>query len=718
MTVSTIFDICKPRADVLAGTISESDFAADLAQVLRGDAPDEYKDPKRFFANTYPLHPELIATLTDKISTLGNFQRVRGMLRLLARAVAHLWVAKPNDAFAIHLHHLDIGQEPIRQEIITRLGQHQLVPAIKSEVAAHAGESPALAQEIDLQHYKGMPPYGSYVARCVLFHTLAFNDMLRGLTVEELRYSIMSPGTDISFIDDARKRFVTDSAYLDDRPNVPLRFLAEANLTQMIRRQEQQVDPAEMRAQLNDRIRDIFGGGTLNLIPFAAGSHDVPDDAGEGRPSLVLISYDAASVSPDAVTVPELVAKTFLHKGSGTDWRHNRNNLAFVVAEANSIANMKAKMTRRLALESLRTPERLRELAEYQQNKLGEQYEKSSHELALAIQQTYRHVFYPSRNRIEGAEVDLAHTVVDVQTASNRPGDGQKQMVTQLQNVNKLRVSSDQPDSPTYVRDRTPLKKGQITTAKLRAEFREDPTLPMLVGDDIFVRGIRVGIEQGEYIYKSGSLLLGKGDPYADVKIDEQSMVFTAAYAREHKIWPRPAPEPESRPDHKADGSVDPLYPTKQPVDTAVHMLTTFIADDVLRAALTRVVEDALKAQMKSFSKLLIRPFDSQDALKLLSVVNAVSNAAKSVQLSADFETNDKSVISVNFQGSVNEALPLKDYLDPQLRAAADKNLSCTYELAFDPPFALAGDQPQKLIERLTRIVSTSAEVTAYGNKN
>jgi predicted AAA+ superfamily ATPase len=57
MTVSTIFDICKPRADVLAGTISESDFAADLAQVLRGDAPDEYKDPKRFFAKTYPTKP-------------------------------------------------------------------------------------------------------------------------------------------------------------------------------------------------------------------------------------------------------------------------------------------------------------------------------------------------------------------------------------------------------------------------------------------------------------------------------------------------------------------------------------------------------------------------------------------------------------------------------------------------------------------------------------
>jgi len=54
MTLPTIFDLCAPRHDVLQGTISESDFAADLAQVLRGDAPEEYKDPVQFFANTHP----------------------------------------------------------------------------------------------------------------------------------------------------------------------------------------------------------------------------------------------------------------------------------------------------------------------------------------------------------------------------------------------------------------------------------------------------------------------------------------------------------------------------------------------------------------------------------------------------------------------------------------------------------------------------------------
>ena len=49
-----LFTICEPRPDVLQGVLRESDFAADLSQVLRGDAPDEYKLPGLFFSNTYP----------------------------------------------------------------------------------------------------------------------------------------------------------------------------------------------------------------------------------------------------------------------------------------------------------------------------------------------------------------------------------------------------------------------------------------------------------------------------------------------------------------------------------------------------------------------------------------------------------------------------------------------------------------------------------------
>ena len=186
------------------------------------------------FQSSYPLHPEVLDTLTGKTATLNNFQRVRGMLRLLARTISHLWEEKPEDATAIHLHHIDPGYDPIRQEIVTRLGQSAYVPAIANDIAAGPVEKKALAQEIDATHHGGLPPYAVYVARTIFMHTLAFNDPLKGISLEQLRYSVLGPTTDISFIEEARKKFITESAYLDDRPGAPMRFLAEANLHQII----------------------------------------------------------------------------------------------------------------------------------------------------------------------------------------------------------------------------------------------------------------------------------------------------------------------------------------------------------------------------------------------------------------------------------------------------------------------------------------------------
>jgi hypothetical protein len=680
------------------------------------------------FTAGFPLHPELIDTLREKTSTLGNFQRVRGMLRLLARTVARLWDKRPPDAYAIHLHHLDPAFEPIRQEIVTRLGQRQFVPAIKSDVAAVEGDQPALAQQLDAQHYAGLAPYGSYVGRAILFHTLAFNENLKGATPEELRYAILSPGTDISFIDDARRRFVQESAYLDDRPNVPLRFSAEANLTQILRREEQHVDPGEARAQLNDRIKAIFGGAVFNLYAFPGGPYDVADDAGDGKPALAVVGYDAVEVASDNVTVPELVSRISRQKGTSGDLRLNRNNLVFLLADQARKEEMKHRMVRRLALNELRAPARLNEFAEHQRDRILEWYQRSEQELALAIQQCYRHVLCPSRNRVEGAEVDLAHTAIDVQTASDKPGNGQKQVVEVLRANNKLRLPEDDPDSPTYIRDRTPLKKGTITTASLRAEFRRDPALPILVGDDVFVKAIRKGIELGEYVYQSGELTCGKGDPWANIHIDEQSFVHTAQYAKENSVWPKVAePPPGPAP---VPGPTPGLEPTPTPgpgVERAPIPGTqppapekALVEEGVLKEALTKLWERARARKLTHIRSMDLKLFDPSDAFRLLGLVGAITHADKKVLMTGGYETTDGGIMELNFEGPPADAQPVRDFLDPQLRAAKDKDISVIFAIAFaEAGLALTGDAPEKLAERLSKFGTGAAYVaiTAEGGQ-
>ncbi|CZB22760.1 hypothetical protein [Candidatus Synechococcus spongiarum] len=113
-----------------------------------GQASDDRTEALR---KGYPLHPELIDnTLMQKTSTLEHFQQVRGMLRLLAQTAAQLWREQPEDATAIHLHPIDLGNNWMRVSL------------------------------------RVLDP----TARTVLLHSLDFNEPLKGLGRLELSYSL------------------------------------------------------------------------------------------------------------------------------------------------------------------------------------------------------------------------------------------------------------------------------------------------------------------------------------------------------------------------------------------------------------------------------------------------------------------------------------------------------------------------------------------------
>ena len=685
------------------------------------------------FLASYPLHPEVLETLTGKTATLANFQRVRGMLRLLARTVSHLWEHRPADATAIHLHHVDPGHEPIRQEVVTRLQQSAFTPAITRDVAAGAAGATskrALAQEIDAVHHRGMPPYAGYVARTILMHTFAFNDPLKGLSPEQLRYSMLGPAVDVSFVEEARRKFIAESAYLDDRPGAPMRFLAEANLSQIVRRAERHVDAGEVRAHLNDRIREIFGGKVFEMVAFPGGPYDVPDEVGDGRPKLVVPSYDAVTIGAAVEAVPELVERIFSRKGSeGSALRALRNHLVFVVADDARTADMRKRTRRRLALQEMKKPEHLAELAEHQQAKVRELEARSEQELAITVQQCYRHVFYPSRHRVGTSGADLAHSAIDVHSASDRPGVGQRQVVRALRDLGKLRLPEDEPDSPSYVCDRTPLKKGRIATRALRDEFRRDPGLPILSGDDVFVRGVRRGIEQGEYVYRRGDLLFGPGDPPAEIAIDEQSVVFTMVYARNMGVWPRPKPAgpppptsvppapggEDGSPSGGPSGAVP--HPTLPPESAggspSERGRASFTAEGLLKEALVRLWEQARAGGVDRIGVLAIRMFEAGDAFRLLGAVGAVSGADKTVTFEGGYETRNGGSFELEFRGPVADAQPVREFIEPQLRDASARTLQAGFEFVFAEGLAMQGDAAEKLTERLSRFASGAAYVSA-----
>ena len=663
------------------------------------------------FLAGYPFHPELISTLREKTSSLSNFQRIRGMLRLMAHTVARLWNTRPRDASAIHTCHIDLSYQPIRDELTTRLQQNQLVPALNADVAAGPDDEPALAQRLDRETFSGMPPYASYVARTIFVHTLAYPETNTGIDPASLRYAILAPGLDPAFIDQALRAFREESAFLDDRPDVPLRFSSEPNLTQIIRRRERDVDPQDVRAHIRATVDEIFKGKVFRLVLYPGGPWDVADDAGDGHPYLVLLSYEAETVKAADPRIPEIAHRIYRTRGQQQDLRQNRNQLVFLVADKERLENVERQARRLLALRAIRHAPSFRDLPEYQQRRVEEMIGSSERDLAIAVQSAYRHLFYPSAVAMPGEEERIAHAEIPSPTSAVKPGDGQRAIVEQLRSLGKLRLAEDDPDKPAWVVQQTPLRKGPMSTLELRQEFRRNPAFPMLVGDEVFVKLVRKGIEDGTWIYREGDLIAAKDTPPpGKIGIDAQTQLMTAEYAREHKIWPReeaPPPPPPPPPTGEQPGVEPGSGPGIQPGPPE----GAITEEGVLREALARAFEEARRRKWAKIAEIRIVPFEASDAMTIAGLAATVPGAEKRAQGRVDYETRAGATCSIEFEGGLVDFKPVREFLQHQLRTVADQHVDLTLTLVFEGGLPVDGKPSQDLIERLARAGAGAAQV-------
>ncbi len=496
------------------------------------------------FLRTYPLHPHLLTLLMEKTSSLATFQRTRGMIRLLARTVHTLWTTKPADAFVIHTHHIDPGFDKIRDEITVRLGQGSYAPALKADIVEGEGNDPATAQALDAKICPGQLPLVSYVARTVFLHSLAYGDAVRGISSQQLHLSICSPLIEPAFIEQARVAFVAESVYLDDRPGVPLRFMTEPNLTMLIRREMSDVPLDKLSDKLSDQIRDSFTlpNGTFTLCKFPAGPYHVPDDT--ERPQLVVMDYASVTVRPDPERLPPEIEDIFEHKGSDSKYREFKNNLVFLAADEKLSGNLPDMMRKRMALESLKESTRP-EITREHRKEISERLTKATFEAGVAILQCYRHLFYPAKTPMAGTQLPLAYRMIELANASEKPGNGQGQVVRVLEDEKKLVDARQSPPAPAYVRDSTPLQtKGEMSTRELAREFRRRPKFPILAEDGpILAALIRDGVTKGVFIYREGqNQITGPGDPLPAVHIDDNCFVATMEHAKAQNLWPRAEP--------------------------------------------------------------------------------------------------------------------------------------------------------------------------------
>jgi len=486
--------------------------------------------------SNYPFHPELLTTFNRKTSTIPNFQKTRGALRLLALVVRNLWEKKPPNTMLIHPFHIDLSIDDITNDLTSRLERPAFKQVVEADIVSPSKGSPAHAENIDAEWLEaGKPPYASRVATSIFLHSLT-QGTATGVKLEELNAAVLEPGDDPELIMRALER-LEGTCWFFDYDGHRYRFKTEPSLKKLVDDEMDMVGIIKAKAELDERIKKLWKTGVFKPIPFPSEAADVDDDAKE--PKLVIIHYDAAAIDTSNTTPPDIVLKLYDHAGVAEGYRQYKNNVFFLCADRDQVDHMVYICRRYLAISRiLSDSDRLTEFNKEQKDKLKGMLEAAELDVRIAITRAYRYLFYPSQDAPRSSS-NLARETLPAQEQGEVATDQTKVVLNVLKQLDKVLTDESKPLAATYLRSKAwPGSQQEMTTEELRRAFAQKISLRILLDQQKLKSTIKEGITNDIWVYYDTREQMGYGkvSPPPFVTISEDTILYTPEEAKRRGI--------------------------------------------------------------------------------------------------------------------------------------------------------------------------------------
>jgi hypothetical protein len=354
----------------------------------QGCAEEAYK---RELEGAYPIHPELFQRLYGDWSTLDKFQRTRGVLRLLAKVIHHLWVSGD------------------RNLLILPSSVPMYDGAVKSELTQYLPDvwEPIISQDVDgegslpLELDNNTASFGKVssarrVARSLYVGTAPGSDQKNpGIDDRAVRLGCVQPGEGTAVFGDALRRLCDRAKYIHQDGNrywistrANLNRHAEDRASSYLRDK-----PDDVLAEIIDRL----GVAARARGDFAAvhssieSPGDVPDEP-TGR--LVILSprfpHKKAGSSSMAKTLAEDI---LLNRGSGP--RFQTNCLVFLAADEKDLEPLKQAVAQYLAWNSILKDNATLNLDHFQEQQATKRKNETDETIKVRLRQTWCHLLVP-----------------------------------------------------------------------------------------------------------------------------------------------------------------------------------------------------------------------------------------------------------------------------------------------------------------------------------
>lgn len=472
------------QADVLARATSPGDR---LRELFNRYGPclipiDEWVAYEQRMRSAYPIHPELFDQLFNQWSTLDRFQRTRGVLRLMASVIHHLWERQDGNLLILPSS-VPIDAGPVQSELTNYLEENWL-PVIEHDV-----DGP---QSLPLQQDRDNPNLGRYSASRRVARTLfmgsapTLHSANKGMDDRQIKLGCVQPGESVATYGDALRR-LTDRAthlYVDGSRYW---FSTQPSVTRVAQDRAVRFKTDEVREEMRRRVRDDlkargdFAG--VHAVPSSSG--DVPDER-EAR--LVVLGPEHEHSAKDESSPARIEARDILDHRGGSP-RNFRNTLLFLAPDRARLGELDLAIRQYLAWKSIEAEKDELNLDTFQRGQARTQRERAEEAVKARIPETYIWLLAPEQPDktagIEWREIRLQGSDPLAVRASKRARNDELLITRYAGTLLRMQL------------DTVPLWKGNHVSVKQLAEyFAQYPYLPRLRDTDVLLEAIRDGLGQ------------------------------------------------------------------------------------------------------------------------------------------------------------------------------------------------------------------------------
>ena len=383
----------QPMSDPAAFAARDAvvDAFARLYREQGQEFPPECREAayERRMTAAYPIHPELFDRLYTEWSSLDEFQRTRGVLRLMAAVIHALWERGDGNLLILPAT-VPIDDASVQAELTRYLEDHW-VPVIEKDV-----DGP---NSLPLALDRSNPNLGRYsacrrVARTVYMGSAPTAKTRNpGIDDRNVKLGCVQPGETPATFGDALRRLADGAAHLYvDRSRYW--FSTQPSVNRLAQDRAARIDEDTVHEEIVRRLREDRARGDFSAVHLAPlSTADVPD---EPSARLVVLHPKHPHVFKAADSPARQQAAAIL-AGRGTGPRLYQNMLVFLAPEKARLVELVDAVRGYLAWKSICDERDALDLGAFQRSQAETKLKLADETVRARIGETYALALTPAQ---------------------------------------------------------------------------------------------------------------------------------------------------------------------------------------------------------------------------------------------------------------------------------------------------------------------------------